>query len=75
MERALEGKPVADFREPTQWPVWRSFERGPYALSYDPYYVPPPPAPEPDEEEGGDDGKPAGDETGGAGGAGASDDE
>ena len=41
MERALEGKPVADFREPTQWPVWRTFERGPYALGYDPYYVPP----------------------------------
>jgi penicillin-binding protein 1A len=53
MERALDGKPVADFREPTEWPVWRSFHRGPYALSYDPYYVPPspPPAePEPEDE-------------------------
>ncbi|HEU0336712.1 MAG TPA: transglycosylase domain-containing protein [Gaiellaceae bacterium] len=49
MEQALDGKPVADFREPTQWPVWRPFNRGPYALSYDPYYVPPspPPAEEP----------------------------
>ena len=49
MEQALDGKPVADFHEPTQWPVWRPFHRGPYALSYDPYYVPPspPPAEEP----------------------------
>ena len=52
MERALEGKPVADFREPMQWPVWRPFQRGRYALGYDPYYVAPPPAPtEPEPEE------------------------
>jgi penicillin-binding protein 1A len=55
MEQALDGKPVADFREPAQWPVWRPFHRGPYALSYDPYYVPPSPPPaetEPDEKPG-----------------------
>ena len=76
MERALQGKSVADFREPSQWPVWRPFERGPYALDYDPYYIPPPPAPTETAEEDERD-APAG---GGAGersgdGGGASDDE
>jgi penicillin-binding protein 1A len=63
MERALENKPVAQFREPTQWPVWRAFERGPYALSYDPYYVPPAPAEtETDETETDEDGTTSGDQ-------------
>ena len=39
------------FAEPRQAPVWVPFERGPTALTYDPYYVPPPPADE-DEKTG-----------------------
>jgi penicillin-binding protein 1A len=41
MERALAARPAASFREPAQWPVWKTFRRGPNALSYDPYYRPP----------------------------------
>jgi penicillin-binding protein 1A len=41
MERALAARPAASFREPAQWPVWKTFRRGPSALSYDPYYRPP----------------------------------
>jgi penicillin-binding protein 1A len=41
MERALWNRPVREFPEPRQWPVWKPFERGPHALTYDPYYVAP----------------------------------
>lgn len=41
MEQALEGRPARAFPEPSSWPEWRSFQRGPNALSYDPYYVAP----------------------------------
>jgi penicillin-binding protein 1A len=41
MEQALANRPPLDFSEPVQLPVWKSFERGPHALTYDPYYVPP----------------------------------
>jgi penicillin-binding protein 1A len=41
MEQALANRPALDFPEPVQWPVWKPFERGPHALTYDPYYVPP----------------------------------
>jgi penicillin-binding protein 1A len=53
MERALWNRPALDFPDPRQPPVWRSFERGPHALSYDPYYVPP----ATDEDEGSKDKK------------------
>ena len=36
MEQALAKAPVVDFPEPSKWPTWRPFHRGPYALSYDP---------------------------------------
>ena len=36
MEQALANVPVVDFPEPSSWPTWKSFHRGPYALSYDP---------------------------------------
>ena len=49
MEPALAGRPVRDFAEPRHQVSFRSWERGPTALSYDPYYTPPTPA-EPDEE-------------------------
>jgi penicillin-binding protein 1A len=48
MERVVANRPALDFQEPRQWPVWKSFERGPHALTYDPYYVPP--SPEEDEK-------------------------
>ncbi len=37
MEQALARTPVADFPEPSHWPTWKPFHRGPYALTYDPY--------------------------------------
>jgi penicillin-binding protein 1A len=43
MDPALAGLPARDFPEPTQPAVFRSWERGPSSLSYDPYYVPPAP--------------------------------
>ena len=36
MEQALAKAPVVDFPEPSKWPTWKPFHRGPYALSYDP---------------------------------------
>ena len=51
MERALSNRPVRDFVEPRESPVWVPFERGPEALNYDPYYVPPPPSAPADDEE------------------------
>ena len=43
MDPALAGLPARDFPEPTQPAVFHSWERGPWSLSYDPYYVPPAP--------------------------------
>ena len=40
MDGALEGIPETPFAEPDRWPTWKPFERGRYALSYDPYYRP-----------------------------------
>jgi penicillin-binding protein 1A len=40
MEPALSNVPVHDFPEPRNPPVWHNFQRGPYALSYDPYAPP-----------------------------------
>jgi membrane peptidoglycan carboxypeptidase len=58
MEPALAGRPVRDFPAPRQPVSFRTWERGPTALSYDPYYTPPTPAePEEDDEKQGDDGK------------------
>jgi len=37
MERALGETPSADFPQPSHWPTWKPFHRGPYALSFDPY--------------------------------------
>jgi penicillin-binding protein 1A len=47
MEKALAGLPARDFRSPLQPVTFRSWERGPWALSYDPYYVAPPAPKEP----------------------------
>jgi penicillin-binding protein 1A len=42
MEPALERRPPLAFPEQPAAPVeWRPFSRGPWALSYDPYYQPP----------------------------------
>jgi penicillin-binding protein 1A len=41
MEPALENVEPASFAEPAYWPEWRPFERGRYALTYDPNYTPP----------------------------------
>ena len=41
MSPALEPKPPLEFREPSQPAVFTTWERGPNALSYDPYYVAP----------------------------------
>jgi penicillin-binding protein 1A len=40
MDPALESVPESEFPEPDSWPTWKSFTRGKYALSYDPYYRP-----------------------------------
>jgi penicillin-binding protein 1A len=40
MERAVAAMPERDFPEPRNPPVWQYFQRGPYALSYDPYAAP-----------------------------------
>jgi penicillin-binding protein 1A len=37
MEQVEAGRPISSFAAPAQLPVWRPFERGPYALSYNPY--------------------------------------
>ena len=51
MDPALEGTPEGEFPEPDSWPTWKSFTRGKYALSYDPYYQPETAETEEDEEE------------------------
>ena len=54
MEPALAGRPARDFAAPRQPVSFRTWERGPTALSYDPYYTPPTPAePEPEAEDAG----------------------
>jgi penicillin-binding protein 1A len=40
MEPAVANMPARDFPEPRNPPVWHYFQRGPYALSYDPYAPP-----------------------------------
>ena len=44
MEPALAGRRARDFPEPRHPVSFRTWERGPLALSYDPYYTPPTPA-------------------------------
>lgn len=44
MDPALARLPAREFPEPTQPAVFHSWQRGPWSLSYDPYYVPPAPA-------------------------------
>jgi len=51
MEPALENIEPTPFAEPSYWPEWQPFERGRYALTYDPYYTPQAPAEEEEEEE------------------------
>jgi penicillin-binding protein 1A len=51
MEPALENVEPTPFPEPAYWPEWQSFERGRYALTYDPYYTPPAETEEEEEEE------------------------
>ncbi len=41
MERTIGLRPAKDFPDPTAYPVYQPFHRGPLALSYDPYYVAP----------------------------------
>jgi hypothetical protein len=52
MQRVLRYSPPESWPEPTGEPVWKPFERGKYALTYDPYYRPParPRAPKPKPE-------------------------
>jgi penicillin-binding protein 1A len=49
MDPALAGRPWREFRPPLKPVTFRSWERGPWTLSYDPYYVPPPADEEPRE--------------------------
>jgi penicillin-binding protein 1A len=49
MAPALAGLPAREFRAPLQPVTFRSWDRGPSALSYDPYYVAPPAEEEPAE--------------------------
>ena len=41
MERTIGLRPVREFAEPKTPPLYKPFQRGPLALSYDPYYVAP----------------------------------
>ena len=41
MQPALDGREPVAFGEPRAWPEWKPFERGEYALDYDPTYTPP----------------------------------
>jgi penicillin-binding protein 1A len=61
MEPALENVEPTPFAEPSFWPEWQPFERGRYALTYDPYYTPPAPVEEEEEEEEEAEEKPADD--------------
>ncbi len=51
MDPALEARPALDFPEPSQPAVFSTWERGPDALSYDPYYVAPDTTTSKDEDE------------------------
>ncbi len=42
MERSIGLRQARDFPEPSAYPTYQTFHRGPLALSYDPYYVAPP---------------------------------
>jgi penicillin-binding protein 1A len=41
MEHTIGLRAAVDFPQPTSYPVYQPFRRGPLALSYDPYYVAP----------------------------------
>jgi len=41
MEKSIGPRPVRDFPDPTSYPQYQPFHRGPLALSYDPLYVAP----------------------------------
>ena len=41
MEKSIGLRPARDFPEPSAYPTYQTFHRGPLALSYDPYYVAP----------------------------------
>ena len=41
MERTIGLRPPRDFSDPRVYPTYQPFQRGPLALSYDPYYVAP----------------------------------
>jgi penicillin-binding protein 1A len=45
MEPALGSLAPQDWPEPKTLPTWKPFQRGKYALTYDPNYVPPPATP------------------------------
>ena len=71
MEPALAGRPARDFPEPRHPVSFRPWERGPLALSYDPYYTPPTPAePEKTDDEA-DTGADTGDKPSAGAGAGS----
>ena len=53
MSPALAGRPVRSFPEPRQPAVFATWQRGPNALSYDPYYVAPTTTTEPTDTGGG----------------------
>jgi penicillin-binding protein 1A len=42
MEKSIGLRQARDFPEPSAYPSYQTFHRGPLALSYDPYYVAPP---------------------------------
>ncbi len=41
MERTIGLRPPREFSDPRVYPTYQPFQRGPLALSYDPYYVAP----------------------------------
>ena len=41
MESTIGLRPARDFPDPKAYPRYQPFQRGPLALSYDPYYVAP----------------------------------
>jgi penicillin-binding protein 1A len=41
MENTIGHRPARDFPEPSAYPTYQPFHRGPLALSYDPFYVAP----------------------------------
>ena len=66
MEPALAGRPARECAAPRQEVSFRSWDRGPTSLSYDPYYTPPTPVEPEDDEDAG-----AGEDSGPAPGTGA----